>query len=118
MESHFHHARFSSPRRWFMDRPPTEVRARPGEGVRILEMTSRAFDPGQRVPKDHVRDGGNASPSVDWKPAPEGTQAFALICEDPDAPASQPFVHWIIYNIPAQVRGMPLMTLPEGIRKG
>jgi Raf kinase inhibitor-like YbhB/YbcL family protein len=33
--------------------------------------------------------------------APEGTRELALICDDPDAPVPQPWVHWVLYKIPA-----------------
>jgi Raf kinase inhibitor-like YbhB/YbcL family protein len=41
---------------------------------------------------------------------PEGTQQLALICDDPDAPTPEPWVHWVIYGINADVR-----KLPEGV---
>jgi len=46
------------------------------------------------------------SPRLTWTQTPAGTKSFALICDDPDAPsrrnpASQPWVHWVIYNISA-----------------
>jgi len=33
---------------------------------------------------------------------------LALICDDPDAPRDEPFVHWIVYHLP------PKSALPEG----
>ena len=38
---------------------------------------------------------------------PEGTKSLALILDDPDAPAEEPFSHWILYNIPIDWRGLP-----------
>ena len=37
---------------------------------------------------------------------PDSTQFIALIADDPDAPG-QTFVHWVIYNIPADSSGLP-----------
>ena len=53
---------------------------------------------------------------------PDTTQSFALICDDPDAP-SRTFVHWVIYNIPADTTGLPenvpaADTLPNGALQG
>ena len=45
-----------------------------------------------------------------WSDAPEGTQSFALICHDPDAPLIKPgtygFVHWVLYGIPGDATGL------------
>ena len=30
--------------------------------------------------------------------------------EDPDAPGAHPFVHWIVYNIPPDAKGLPEIT--------
>jgi len=35
---------------------------------------------------------------------PRGTASFALIVEDPDAPAGTPFVHAIVWNLPPEER--------------
>lgn len=75
-----------------------------------ITVTSSAFPTGQPVPKLYTEDGANRSPPLAWSGAPSGTQEFALICDDPDAPSPQPWVHWVIYGIPADVN-----TLPEGI---
>ena len=38
---------------------------------------------------------------------PAGTKELAVICEDPDAGNPPPFVHWVIYKIPATAKGLP-----------
>ena len=30
-----------------------------------------------------------------------------MICDDPDVPMPQPFVHWVIYKIPGTAKGLP-----------
>jgi Raf kinase inhibitor-like YbhB/YbcL family protein len=35
-----------------------------------------------------------------------------LICDDPDAPTPEPWVHWIFYGIPGDAE-----SLPEGIER-
>ncbi len=50
------------------------------------------------------------SPPLAWSGAPAGTKEFALICDDPDAPSAQPWVHWVLYKIPADAK-----SLGEGI---
>ena len=43
---------------------------------------------------------------LSWDTAPAGTQSIALILDDPDAPGKT-WVHWVIYNIPANSSGVP-----------
>jgi hypothetical protein len=68
-------------------------------------MTSSAFVPNGVIPIKYTCDGENISPDLQWSSIPKGTQSFALIVDDPDAP-SQIWVHWVLYNIPASVRGL------------
>ena len=54
------------------------------------------------LPSKYTCDGRNISPPLVWTSAPENTVSFALICDDPDAPSGD-WVHWVIFNIPANV---------------
>jgi len=74
-----------------------------------LSVTSTAFAEGQPIPTLYSCDGQGISPPLAWSGAPAGTQSFALIMDDPDAPMGT-YVHWVIYNIPAAVN-----ELPEGM---
>ncbi|WP_419811996.1 YbhB/YbcL family Raf kinase inhibitor-like protein [Bacterioplanoides sp.] len=47
--------------------------------------------------------GGNKSPQLSWSGAPKGTQAFALLAYDPDAPTGSGWWHWQLVNIPKNV---------------
>ncbi len=73
----------------------------------MLTVTSPTVTAGQPIPEQHTADGENTSPAFAWTGAPATTRSFALICDDPDVPMPQPFVHWVIYNIPATARGLP-----------
>jgi Raf kinase inhibitor-like YbhB/YbcL family protein len=75
-----------------------------------IELTSTAFEHGQPIPPKYTGEGADVSPPISWSGLPEGTQELALICDDPDAPTAEPWVHWLIYKIPATLTG-----LPEGI---
>ena len=70
-----------------------------------LSITSTAFSQGQPIPSDYSCDGMGKSPPLAWSGAPAGTKSFALIMDDPDAPAGT-FVHWVIYNVPASVTAL------------
>lgn len=48
--------------------------------------------------------GDNQSPALSWENAPAGTKAFAITMYDFDAPTGSGFWHWVVYNIPADVK--------------
>ncbi len=75
-----------------------------------IEITSTAFAHGEPIPKKYSGQGVDVSPPLAWSGLPEGTQELALVCDDPDAPTAEPWVHWVIYKIPATIAG-----LPEGV---
>jgi hypothetical protein len=72
-----------------------------------ITVTSPAFKHGQPLPVDYTADGKNISPPLAWANLPAGTKEIAVIHEDPTAPTPQPFVHWVIYKIPATAKGLP-----------
>lgn len=47
--------------------------------------------------------GGDLSPQLSWKNAPEGTKSFAITAYDPDAPTGSGWWHWQIVNIKSSV---------------
>lgn len=51
-------------------------------------------------------EGTNQSPALNWHNAPKGTQSFALTLYDPDAPTGSGWWHWVVYNLPADSRGL------------
>lgn len=50
--------------------------------------------------------GANVSPELAWKNAPEGTNAYAIMMYDPDAPTGSGWWHWVVFNIPSQVNNI------------
>lgn len=70
-------------------------------GETVIDLESPAFAYGARLPVRFTADGDGVSPPLVWGPLPEGTASLALIVEDPDAPALQPLVHALVWNIPA-----------------
>ncbi|NIP84815.1 MAG: YbhB/YbcL family Raf kinase inhibitor-like protein [Planctomycetales bacterium] len=75
-----------------------------------ITITSPAFEDGQPIPQKYTGDGQDRSPPLSWSHLPAGTKQLALICDDPDAPRAEPWVHWVIYQLPAK-----LDSLPEGV---
>ena len=84
-----------------------------------LEITSTAFTHGDIIPNKFTCDGQDISPDLLWQGAPAGTQSFALIMDDPDAPMGT-WDHWIVFNLPANINALPeeIMALPPGTRVG
>src|SRR5947207_8123336 len=84
-----------------------------------MNLTSGAFAAGQPIPRKYTGDSKeNVSPPLTWGAPPKGTQALALVVDDPDAPTPQPWVHWLIYNIPPDVRTLPKGVAPEATLRG
>jgi Raf kinase inhibitor-like YbhB/YbcL family protein len=88
----------------------------------VFELTSPAFDELASIPKKYTCDGENISIPLRWTAPPEGTKAFALVVDDPDAPSGV-WVHWILYDIPANVRqitgNQPIQRiLEDGSKQG
>ena len=50
--------------------------------------------------------GNNTSPQLSWSGAPKGTQAYAVMAYDPDAPTGSGWWHWQIVNIPKDVTSL------------
>ena len=81
-----------------------------GFALSAMEVISTAFDAGGAIPSKHTGEGADVSPALAWQGAPANTGAFAVLCHDPDAPLVTPvgygFVHWVLYNIPPDVRAL------------
>ncbi|MEE2891071.1 MAG: YbhB/YbcL family Raf kinase inhibitor-like protein [Pseudomonadota bacterium] len=79
-----------------------------------MQLTTPAFVPGGHIPTPHTGEGPDTSPAFTFTDVPEGTLSLALICHDPDAPLVLPnrygFVHWVLYNIPGDVRTLAAAT--------
>jgi len=86
-----------------------------------MKMQSSAFKEGEKIPSKYTCDGENVSPLLSWSDFPNNTKTFALIVDDPDAPGGT-FVHWVVYNLPANVTSLPEETtsnnLPSGAKQG
>ena len=81
----------------------------PGGDATAFSLVSEAFGNDETIPALYTCDGDNVSPALAWSGVPEGTQSFALITDDPDAPGGT-FTHWVLYNIRTTAP-----SLPEGV---
>lgn len=92
--------------------------------VATLELRSASFS-GDTIPNAYSSCDGqrNVSPQLSWSAPPEGTQSFALVVIDRDSPLGWNFVHWVLYDLPADKRELPEAIakqeqLPDGSRQG
>lgn len=87
-------------------------------------LWSPAFVHGGEMPVWCTCDDDDRAPALGWDDPPAGTRSFALVCDDPDAPdPAHPrmmYVHWVLYDIPAEARGIAEggAELPVGTREG
>ena len=87
--------------------PPLVLLSSPATEVKApFELTSSAFADKGGIPQVYTCRGQDISPPLAWGDPPDGTESFALIMDDPDALAGL-WIHWLIYNIPAEARGLP-----------
>lgn len=75
-----------------------------------LKLESSAFREGGLLPARHTCDGEDLSPPLAWSGAPSGTVSYALVVDDPDAPAGT-WDHWVVWNLQGT-------SLAEGAHSG
>ena len=91
-----------------------------------LKLVSSAFEEGGAIPKKYTCEGQDISPPLAWSGVPQGAKSLVLIVDDPDAPdpkaPKMTWVHWVLYNLPANVTGLPegvtVKALPAGTMVG
>ncbi|TFF96819.1 YbhB/YbcL family Raf kinase inhibitor-like protein [Candidatus Thorarchaeota archaeon] len=79
-----------------------------------MELTSDDFEHGGPIPDRCTYRNENLSPHLEWSNVPGGTESFALMCNDPDAPAGD-WIHWLVHSIPPEVRSIPAGENPRGV---
>jgi len=87
-----------------------------------LRVSSPQIDAGTPIPERHTEYGEGRSPALRWQPV-GGARSYAVLVEDPDAHAPEPFVHWLAWNIPPDMHELPADLrgdgkAPAGLRQG
>jgi len=87
-----------------------------------FEISSSSFPADGFIPKKYTCEAADVSPELSWSGAPQGTKSFALIADDPDAPAGT-WTHWVLYDLPPNLTNLAENTpkvdeLPDGAQQG
>jgi Raf kinase inhibitor-like YbhB/YbcL family protein len=87
-----------------------------------LKVTSSAFQQGGSIPAQYTCEGDDISPPLAWAGLPNNTKTIAMIVDDPDAPdpakPQRVYVHWVVYNMPAQTTSLPENASKSGMPAG
>ena len=99
--------------------PELEIRER---NAMSFSISSTSFPNGGDIPKKFTCDGADVSPELSWTGPPAGTQSFALIADDPDAPSGT-WTHWVLFDLAPATNNLPesvskIDELPGGERQG
>ena len=94
---------------------PTATPVPPTPTPEGLILTSPAFASREMIPHKYGRYGEDISPPLEWSDPPEGTQSFALIADTDLRPGGGEtiWIHWLLYNIPAESRALPEAVTPD-----
>lgn len=107
-----------------------------------MKLSSSSFGDNQRIPgacafavphaTDHIKLSSNRNPQLSWSGAPAEAKSFVLICHDYDVPskgddvnkeghsvpaslARVDFYHWVLVDIPADLRSIAEAEFSDGI---
>jgi Raf kinase inhibitor-like YbhB/YbcL family protein len=103
----------------------------PGDDQGKMDLRSTAFTNGSPLPSANVYNffypgttyntcsatgaaGGDQSPPLAWRHVPPNTRSFVVVLFDTTAS----FTHWVMYNIPADVRMLPANAGVAGSQYG
>ena len=81
-----------------------------------ITIASSGFTEGGMIPKKFTCDAEDISPDLKWSGVPKEAKSLALICDDPDAPVGT-WVHWVLFNIPADVSSLSAGVAPDPVLK-
>ena len=103
--------------------PLAKDRAETASAGRIT-VSSTGFRDAAAMPQKYSEYADGVSPALAWSAAPNA-KSYVVIAEDPDAAPARPFVHWLAWNIPGTLTGLPegvqeqpRLTEPDGVLQG
>lgn len=82
-----------------------------------MKLTSSAFEDNGSIPSQYTCDGKNMSLPLEISDVPAEAKSLALIVDDPDAPSGD-WVHWVVWNISAEIPSIAENVVPAGAVQG
>ncbi len=82
-----------------------------------FQISSPVFGHNQMIPSKYTCDGADVNPPLLIEGAPQGPKSFALVVDDPDAPAGT-WVHWVLWNIDPKTAEIREGSVPAGASQG
>ncbi|MGH7679522.1 MAG: YbhB/YbcL family Raf kinase inhibitor-like protein [Gemmatimonadaceae bacterium] len=117
----------------FAQNPPAAAAPQPQRGgggrgrtIRVMTLTSPAFQDGGMIATKSSQAGAESSPQLTWSDVPDSTASFVLIVHDLDAATGREgtddMLHWLVWNIPGTATSLPEAVppgaqLPDGARQ-
>lgn len=71
-----------------------------------MRISTPAFEDGETIPQRYTCDGEDISPKLKLEDVPPESESLAIVVDDPDAPGGV-FDHWVIWNIPSEIKEIP-----------
>lgn len=81
-----------------------------------MKLTT-VFAHNENIPSEYTCDGQDLAPLLTVSQVPANTKSLVLIVDDPDAPIKT-WVHWLVYNLPADTRTIDAKNLPPEAKQG
>lgn len=78
-----------------------------------MQLTSTVFTNNDPLPIIYTCKGQGINPPLVFSDVPEKTKSFVMIMNDPDAVHGD-FIHWVIFDIPSNVRTIAQNSYPTG----
>ncbi len=88
--------------------------------VFAMTLKSKDFVNEGKIPQVFTCEGKDNSPELSWSDVPAKAQSLALIVHDPDAPHEGGWTHWVLFNLPVTIKGLPqaMVEYPKGAVRG
>ncbi|MDX1612314.1 MAG: YbhB/YbcL family Raf kinase inhibitor-like protein [Candidatus Thermoplasmatota archaeon] len=78
-----------------------------------MELSSPDFSDGGLIPVAYTGDGVDGSPTLHIRDVPAEAASLVLVVDDPDAPREEPWVHWLLWNLPPTTQALPANFPPH-----